>query len=55
MFEKLGEEFIYVNKSCIVQKRKIREIDKKNYYVFMPGGLQVEVSYREMRKLLRNQ
>lgn len=55
MFEKLGEEFIYVNKSCFVQKRKIREIDKKNHYAFMPGGLQVEVSYREMRKLLRDQ
>lgn len=53
MFEKLGEEFIYVNRSCIVQKRKIREVDKKNYYAIMSGGLQVEISYREMRKLLK--
>lgn len=55
MLEKLGEEFIYVNKSCIVQKRKIREVDKKNYYAVMSGGLQVEISYREMRKLLKEQ
>lgn len=54
MFEKLGEEFIYVNKSCIVQKKKIREIDKKNYYALLAGGLQVEISHREMRKLLRD-
>lgn len=53
MLEKLGEEFIYVNKSCIVQKRKIREVDKKNYCAIMSGGLQVEISYREMRKLLK--
>lgn len=53
MFEILGGNFIYVNKSCIVQKKKIREIDKKNHYALMPGGLKVEVSYREMRNLLR--
>ena len=54
MFEILGGDFIYVNKSCIVQKKKIREIDKKNHYALMPGGLKVEVSYREMRNLLRD-
>ncbi|MCI6120636.1 MAG: LytTR family DNA-binding domain-containing protein [Lachnospiraceae bacterium] len=53
MFEILGGDFIYVNKSCIVQNKKIREIDKKNHYALMPGGLKVEVSYREMRNLLR--
>ena len=54
MFEILGGDFIYVNKSCIVQNKKIREIDKKNHYALMPGGLKVEVSYREMRNLLRD-
>ena len=53
MFEILGGDFIYVNKSCIVQNKKIREIDKNNHYALMPGGLKVEVSYREMRNLLR--
>ena len=53
MFEILGGDFIYVNKSCIVQNKKIREIDKKNHYALMPGGLKVKVSYREMRNLLR--
>ena len=53
MFEILGGDFIYVNKSCIVQNKKIREIDKKNHYALMPGGLKVEVLYREMRNLLR--
>ena len=43
MFEILGGDFIYVNKSCIVQNKKIREIDKKNHYALMPGGLKVEV------------
>lgn len=55
MFEKLGEEFIYVNKSCIVQKRKIRNVDKRNRYAVISGGLQVEISYREMRNLLKEQ
>lgn len=55
MLEKLGEEFTYVNKSCIVQKRLIREINKKNYFAIMSGGLQVEISYREMRKLVKEQ
>lgn len=55
MLEKLGKEFTYVNKSCIVQKRLIREINKKNYFAIMSGGLQVEISYREMRKLVKEQ
>lgn len=55
IFEKLGEEFIYVNKSCIVQRKKIREINKKNYYAILAGGLQADISHREMRKLLKEQ
>lgn len=54
MSERLGEDFIYVNKSCIVQKKKIQEIDKKNHYALMAGGLQAEISYRKMRELLRD-
>ena len=52
MFEILGGDFIYVNKSCIVQNKKIREIDKKNHYALMPGGLKVEVSYRVVSETL---
>lgn len=49
--ESLGKEFIYVNKSCIVQNSKIREIDKKNRYIILDNDLKCEVSYREMKNL----
>lgn len=45
------EEFLFVNKSCIVQKRMILSVDKKNRRVNLTGGYQVEVAVREMKKV----
>lgn len=52
IFEKINsEKFIFVNKSCIVQRNMILEIDKKNRRLNLYGGYQVEVSVREMKKI----
>ena len=45
------EEFLFVNKSCIVQKRMILSVDKKNRRVNLTGGYQVEIAEREMKKV----
>lgn len=50
--ERLGEDFIYISRSCIVQKRKIVEIDKKNRFITLEGGYQAEVSFRRLPLLL---
>ena len=44
-------EFLFVNKSCIVQKRMILSVDKKNRRVNLTGGYQVEVAVRETKKV----
>ena len=43
---------MYVNKSCIVRKDKIKEVDRKNRYVKLENDFQIEVSYREMKNVL---
>ena len=45
------EEFLFVNKSCIVQKRMILSVDKKNRRVNLTSGYQVEIAVREMKKV----
>lgn len=49
--ELLDESFIFISKSCIVQRKKIREIDKKDRKVFLEGGYELDVPYREIKKL----
>lgn len=49
--ELLDESFIFISKSCIVQKTKIREIDKKERKVFLEGGYELDVPYREIRRV----
>lgn len=51
MNELLDESFVYINKSCIVQRQKIQEIDKRNRLVYLEGGYELEVSYREIKGL----
>lgn len=51
MYTLLGEGFMYVNKSCIVQKNKIKEINKKDRFMNLVGGYQIEVSHREMKNI----
>lgn len=47
----LDESFIYISKSCIVQKSRIQEIDRKERIVYVEGGYELEVSCREIKKL----
>lgn len=49
IYETLNEDFLYINKSCIVQKHMIREIDKKNRLATLKGGYQMEISYRNIK------
>lgn len=51
MNELLGEVFISISRSCIVNKDKIREIDKREKIVYVEGGYVLPVSGREMAKL----
>lgn len=51
MSDLLDESFVYISKSCIVQKEKIKEIDKKERIVSLEGGYELEVSYREIKNL----
>lgn len=53
----LGEEFWYCNRSCIVNIHKIRELDRKERFLWLESGSRCEVAYREMnkfRKLMGN-
>lgn len=51
IYEKLNDDFIYINKSCIVQKNMIREIDRKNRTVTLRGGYGLEIAIREMKNV----
>lgn len=51
IYEMLNEDFIYINKSCIVQKSMIQEIDRKNRTMVVAGGHQLEIAYREMKNV----
>lgn len=51
--EMLDEAFIFISKSCIVQKQKIREIDKKGRKIFLECGYELEVPYREIGSLCK--
>ena len=54
IFEKVNsEDFLFVNKSCIVQKKMILEIDKRNRRLNLSGGYQVEVPVREMKRICK--
>lgn len=47
----LDESFVFISKSCIVQKNKIQEVDRKERRVLLEGGYDLEVSYREIKGL----
>ena len=52
LIKQLGfKEFAYVNKSCIVSKDKVLEIDKRNRRMILQGDVQVDISIREMKKI----
>ena len=53
IYEQLNEDFIYANKSCIVNKSKMRELDKKERFLHLEGGFRVEVSYRELNGIAK--
>ena len=53
IYEQLSEDFIFANKSCIVNKSKMRELDKKERFLHLEGGFRVEVSYRELNGIAK--
>lgn len=52
IYDRLGDGFLYVNKSCVVQLAKIQEICRDNRYVILKNGWQLEVSFREMKNVV---
>lgn len=53
IYEQLNEDFVYVNKSCIVNRYKIRELDKKERFLYLESDYRVEVSYRELNDIAK--
>ncbi len=51
IYEMLNDNFIYINKSCIIQKNMIREIDKKSRIATLKGGFELEIAIREMKNV----
>lgn len=47
MKEILGDAFIFINKSCLIAKGKITEMDRKNRFVVMENGARYEVAFRK--------
>ena len=49
--EQLGEEFLAVNKGCIIAVHQIKTLDKKNRLVFMKNGKQYDISFRKVKEV----
>lgn len=47
----LGEEFLMVNKGCIIAVDQIEMFDKKNRFVFMKNGKQYDISFRKIKEV----
>lgn len=47
----LGEEFLAVNKGCIIAVHQIEMFDKKNRFVFMKNGKQYDISFRKIKEV----
>lgn len=51
MEEKLGNQYIWINKSCLVSKKKMKELDKKTRFLTLENGEVCEVSFRKMNEV----
>ena len=49
--EMLDDSFIYVSRSCLISKKKIREMDRKNRFIIMTNGKKIEISYRMLKEV----
>lgn len=47
----LGEDFLAVNKGCIIAVHQIEMFDKKNRFVFMKNGKQYDISFRKIKEV----
>lgn len=47
----LGEEFLAVNKGCIIAVHQIEMFDKKKRFVFMKNGKQYDISFRKIKEV----
>ncbi len=51
MEERLGNQYIWINKSCLVSKKKMKELDKKTRFLTLENGEVCEVSFRKMNEV----
>ena len=49
--EMLDDSFIYVSRSCLISRKKIREMDRKNRFIVMTNGKKIEISYRKLKEV----
>lgn len=51
MEKRLGDQYIWINKSCLVSKKKMKELDKKTRFLTLENGEVCEVSFRKMNEV----
>ena len=49
--EMLDDSFSYVSRSCLISRKKIREMDRKNRFIVMTNGKKIEISYRKLKEV----
>ena len=49
--EMLDDSFLYVSSSCLISRKKIRVMDRKNRFIVMTNGKKIEISYRKLKEV----
>ncbi len=51
LYDMLGPDFAYINRSCIVRLDQVLEVDRKKRFLTLDGGHELEISYREIKNI----
>lgn len=51
LHDMLSPDFAYTNRSCIVRLDKVLEVDRKNRFLTLDDGYELEISYREIKNI----
>lgn len=50
IYNELNDDFVFSHRSCIVNKDRIRKIDKKNNTILFDNGIQIDMVNQEFKK-----
>lgn len=50
IYNELNDDFVFSHRSCIVNKDRIRKIDKKNNTILFDNGVQIDMVNQEFKK-----